>query len=273
MNELEQYRQFGSKIEELIRPASFPLAIKVINSGDDIPDRAKRPSKDLGGRNFVCQNFKVARSYGWTMAITEEDCNCKVARSIYGWDPVDEEMHKFAVEFTVGLYSQNAETSAKYFDTLYYMKHACTGLVISPLTRTKVVPDVVQVYGLPAQIMRFVQGYLYMQGGTMAFASSGRSGSCHEGIVKTMQLDQPQVVLLGNGDRVWGGADDSEIMLSIPKSKLPLVVKGLEETHKAGLRYPIPKYMNYSPGFQADFAEKAVERAGGTLVKENPGIR
>jgi len=35
------------------------------------------------------------------------------------------------------------------------------------------------------------------------------------------------------------------------------------------LRYPIPKYMNYKPGFQNLFKSKAINRAGGTLVKDN----
>jgi hypothetical protein len=43
----------------------------------------------------------------------------------------------------------------------------------------------------------------------------------------------------------------------------------LEKTHSAGLRYPIPKYMNYTPGFQSKFKTKAKERAQGTLIKED----
>jgi uncharacterized protein (DUF169 family) len=268
MNELDQYRQFGQKIEAFLRPASFPLAIKLIRTEEEIPPGAKRPAADFRHQNFVCQNFKIARNYGWTLAVTEKDCNCKIARTVYGWDPLTPEVQQFAVQFTVGLYSKDAATSNKWTDTLYTLKENYAGIVVSPLARTKVVPDVIQIYGLPAQIMRLVQGYLYVEGGTMQFTSSGRAGSCHEGVIKTIQLDLPQVVLLGNGDRVWGGAEDAEIMFSSPRSKLGLLVEGLEATHQAGLRYPIPKYMNYSPGFQDEFEQRAFERAGGTLVKK-----
>ena len=102
----------------------------------------------------------------------------------------------------------------------------------------------------------------------MEFSSAGRSGSCHEGVIKTLSTDLPQLVLLGNGDRVWGGAEDSEVMFAIPRSKLELIVEGLKRTHEAGLRYPIPRYMNYEPGFQQSFEQRAINRAGGTLVKE-----
>ncbi len=117
--------------------------------------------------------------------------------------------------------------------------------------------------------MRLIQAYLYIKGGVLNFTSAGRGASCHEGVIKGLQTNEPQLVIPGNGDRVWGGAEDSEVLFSIPKDKLNIVIEGLEATHKAGLRYPIPKYMNYNPGFQAAFKEKAKARAGGTVVKEN----
>ena len=77
-----------------------------------------------------------------------------------------------------------------------------------------------------------------------------------------------QLVVLGNGDRVWGGAQDSEVLFSCPRLKLATLIEGLEATHAAGLRYPIPAYMNYKPGFQAAFKKRALDRAGGTIIKE-----
>ena len=84
--ELEKYRKYGERIEKLIRPATFPLAVKLIQSEAEILPEYKRPSKDMGLQNFVCQNFKMARTYGWTIAVNEEDINCKPARAVYGWD-------------------------------------------------------------------------------------------------------------------------------------------------------------------------------------------
>jgi uncharacterized protein (DUF169 family) len=69
--ELDRYRKYGERIEALVRPATFPLAVKLIKSEAEILPEFKRPHRDMGLQNFVCQNFKMARSYGWTMAITE----------------------------------------------------------------------------------------------------------------------------------------------------------------------------------------------------------
>ena len=233
-------------------------------------DKRKRNIKeDLNIQNFICQNFKMVRSYGWTMAITENDCVCKLARAVYGWDPITEENLDFANQFSVGLYSKDLETAQKFNKSLIFLKERYLGIVISPLTRTKIEPDVVQIYCNPAQIMRVIQAYLYMEGGICEFTAAGRIGSCHDGVIKPLLTDKPQLVILGNGDRVWGGAEDNEVMFAMPKSKLELVVEGLEATHKAGLRYPIPKYMNYKPGFQMRFRKKALKRSGGTIIKKD----
>jgi uncharacterized protein (DUF169 family) len=261
------YREMGKKIEQYIRPATFPLAVKTIESEAEIQPEYKRPSTHLKLRNFVCQNFKIARTYGWTMAITEEDTSCRIARAIYGWDPMTEEAANWMNLFSVGLYAKDKETSEKTLKRSYRLDNRFCGLVVSPLARTKVVPDVVLIYCLPAQAMRLIQSYLYCEGGVLEFSAAGRVGSCHEGVAKTILTNKPQLVILGNGDRIWGGAQDSEVLFTCPHDKLEILIEGLEATHAAGLRYPIPAYMNYAPGFQEAFEERARKRTGGTLIE------
>ncbi|MFX0057697.1 MAG: DUF169 domain-containing protein [Candidatus Hodarchaeota archaeon] len=262
------YTEIGLKLEQYLRPSSFPIAIKLIKEEKEIPDGCKRLKKDLKFKNFLCQNFKMVRSYGWTLAITEEDCVCKLARGVYGWDTITEDSLNLLNQFSVGLYTKDVETAERWYKNLYLLNNEFLGLVISPLTKTKIKPDIVQIYCNPAQAMRLIQSYLYLKGGIFQFTAAGRAGSCHDGVIKTFLTDEPQLVILGNGDRVWGGAEDSEVMFSIPNSKLESIIEGLEATHKGGLRYPIPKYMNYTPGFQTEFMNKALERAGSTIVKK-----
>lgn len=267
ITELDRYRKYGERIEALIRPATFPLAVKLIQAEAEIQPEYKRPSRDMALQNFVCQNFKMARTYGWTIAVTEADINCKPARVVYGWDIPKAEDKEWADAFSIGLYAKDSATASKFEQQLYSLDRKFAGLIISPLTRTKIVPDSVLVYCLPAQAMRFVQSYLFMEGGVLEFSAAGRVGSCREGVIKTIKTNKPQYVTLGNGDRVWGGAQDYEVMFSCPGEKLDILIEGLERTHAAGLRYPIPQYMNYSPGFQTEFEKAAIDRAGGTIKK------
>jgi len=268
-NDLEKFRTMGEQLERYIRPATFPLAVKLIKPDTLIDFPCKSPLKDLGLQNFVCQNFKISRSYGWTIRIGPEDINCRSARGIYGWDKDAEDASGGMRDFAVGLYSKDAKTLEKALEFFFPMEEEILGLVISPLARTKVVPDVVLTYCNPAQVMRLIQGYLYNEGGVMEFTAAGRTGSCHEGITKPIITQKPQLVMLGNGDRIWGGAQDSEVMFSCPREKLDVLMDGLKTTHEAGLRYPVPTYMNYSPGFQDSFEKKALKRSGVTLVKDD----
>ena len=265
---LEKYWEYGKRIEQFLRPQTFPIAIKLIKEEGEIPAGTKRPKRDFKVQNFICQDFSMARRYGWTIAVMDEDCICKAARGVYGWDSPTPEMAEFGYKFTIGLYSKDLETAKSLEKHLYMLNNEYKGLVISPLVKTKVKPDVVQIYCLPAQAMRITQSYLYMESGIMEFTDAGRIGSCHLGVIKTFQTNKPQLVILGNGDRIWGGAEDHEIMYSIPGDKMDLLIEGLEATHSAGLRYPIPKYMTYKPGFQKSFEKRAFKRAGGTLIKE-----
>lgn len=268
-DEFKRFQELGKEFEQFLRLSTFPIAIKLIKNKSEIPEGSKQPHIDLKLQNFICQNFKMARTYGWTIAVTSDDCICKVARAVFNWDPINEETIEFGNKFSIGLYSKNLEIAQEWSKHLKYLPEEYIGIVISPLTRTKVIPDIVQIYCNPAQVIRLIQSYLFIEGGIMEFTSSGRAGSCHEGVIKTFQTGNPQLVILGNGDRVWGGAEDNEVMFSVPKNKLEKVVEGLKGTHQGGLRYPIPKYMNYKPGFQTNFKSKAFKRAGGTLVQND----
>ena len=267
-NEIERYHQIGKELERYIRPATFPLAVKIVRKESEIDFPHKRPTVDLHLQNFVCQNFKISRTYGWTMVVTEKDICCKIARMIYGWDAADDTSVDEMNRFSIGLYAKDQATNNKFGKHQYALNEEFYGLAISPLSRSKIIPDVVLVYCLPAQAMRFIQGYLYMEGGVLEFTAAGRVGSCHEGIIKTIVTEKPQIVMLGNGDRVWGGAQDGEVMFACPADKLDILMEGLETTHKAGLRYPVPAYMNYSPGFQESFESRAIDRAGGTIARK-----
>ena len=211
----------------------------------------------------------MARAYGWTIAMMDEDCSCNVARAVYNWDQMTPKNLHFAMQFSAGLYSKDEETAEKWTKNLHFLPKQYKGILISPLTRSKILPDVILVFCTPAQAMRLIQAYLYNEGGVLEFTAAGRAGSCHEGVIKTFLTNKPQLVILGNGDRVWGGAQDDEVLFSIPSSKIKSIVDGLKSTHNAGLRYPVPTYMNYKPGFQKAFKKKAVKRSGGSLVKED----
>lgn len=259
---MESWHQMGEKIRNFVNPATFPVAVRFTREASEIPPSAKRPLRDLQVRMAPCQGAAMARRYGWTVAFGREDVGCAIAANSYGWERVEDD--EGVVRFMTHMnYASDAEAARK---ALASFRHLEAGedlvAVYSPLERTRVEPDVILIYVNPAQLMRLIHGGTYRSGRPIESTFSGRASSCTEGVIGA-HLDQAlKVVVPGNGDRVWGGCQDHEMVMAVPASRLAEVVEGLEKTHAQGIRYPIPTFMRYSPevGFLIPLAD--IFRAG-----------
>ncbi|MFX0138455.1 MAG: DUF169 domain-containing protein, partial [Candidatus Hodarchaeota archaeon] len=243
----------------------------ILGENESFPEKSRRPKKDFGFKIFLCQAIKMSRHYGWTIGLNQDDNACQIASSLLNWLQIPfDEAKKFLSQFMVGLYAKNSKVMETYFSNLTALQTKNNGLVVSPLSWTKIEPSIVAIYCNPAQIMRLTQAYLYsdVETGQILSSSSGRAGTCHDGIVQTILTNQPRIVVPGNGDRVWGMTQDHEMLFTIPADKVDQVITGLIETHKAGLRYPIPTYLRFQPGFQSDFEKRAIKRAGRTIASQ-----
>src|SRR5215469_4992673 len=109
---------------------------------------------------------------------------------------------------------------------------------IAPLNRTTFEPHVFAVYANSAQVLRLVHASLYSRGGRLIGTTGGRL-DCAEIVIQTMSTNEPKVILPCTGDRVFGMAQDSEMVFSCPWEFADEIVAGLEGTHKGGIRYPI----------------------------------
>jgi len=244
---MEAWTNLGDQLRRLINPSTFPVAVKFLEREDDIPEKAKRPLRDLGFKMAPCQGAAMARRYGWTVAFTREDVGCAIAAHTYGWERVADE--KGPVHFlTLMNYASDEAAAAEVlagFLTLDMGNDPI--LVYSPLERTQIEPDVVLIYVNPAQMMRLIHGGTYRTGKPIESSFSGRAASCTEGVIGAYLHKASKVVVPGNGDRVWAGCQDHEMLMAVPGAQLAGLVEGLEKTHQTGVRYPVPTYLRYQP--------------------------
>lgn len=234
-------------LDVYIKPQSMPLGLKMLAEGDELPVKVKLSGEDFNKRLAICQVFSMARKFGWTMAVSKEDQSCPIGSIVLGFQP--------AVDFykegnlCEGMYTANkaagANSEAK---VLRLPEGKYRYLVAGPLEKIDYQPDIVLVYGSPAQVMRMVQGALYMDGGNITSTFSGRA-ECSETVVQTLISGKCQVLLPGNGERVFGQTQDHEMAFTMPWSKVENTLKGLAATHKGGVRYPIPAWLNYQVTF------------------------
>jgi uncharacterized protein (DUF169 family) len=262
---MTDWTQKAEALNRLIRPLTFPIAVKLVKSVDEFPEKTRRPSRDMGFKTNVCVGMTMARKYGWTVGMTADDNACLIAAYTYGWSESEPETRKALTDFMIVMkYSANenaAETTMEAAEKVKLSKGKYAGVVFSPLERTKIDPDLVMVFCNPAQLMRLVHGATQEMGVAVQSTFSGRGGTCTEGVLQTFKTGQPKVVLPGNGDRVWAMVQDDEIAFAIPANWLDPVIRGLEATHQTGVRYPIPVDVRHEPLFPGQLKDAASRAA------------
>jgi uncharacterized protein (DUF169 family) len=251
------WTQKAEALNRFVRPLTFPIAVKLVESVDGFPEKTRRPSVDMGFKTNVCVGMTMARKYGWTVGMTADDSACPVAAYTYGWSEPESEARKGLTDFMLIMkYSANenaAKTTTEAVDQVKLSKGKCAGVVFSPLERTRISPDLIMIFCNAAQLMRLVHGATQETGLPVQSVFSGRGGTCTEGVLQTIKTGKPKVVLPGNGDRVWAMVQDNEMAFTIPVDWLDSIIGGLEATHQTGVRYPIPVDVRHAPTFPGQF--------------------
>lgn len=246
-------KTLNDAIARHLRPDTYPLAIRMCKSDEELPPRTKRPARDLGYKSAICQAIAVARRYGWAMALGHEDVSCPLAKSAFGFEPLVE--HFTTGCCCEGMYTETAAAGARTESELpKFSFREYKYFLTAPLERTAFDPHVVLVYGNSAQVMRLLSASLWKSGGYLHSRFSSRL-DCADICIETMQTGKPQVVLPCYGDRLFGGTQDHEMAFTFPYSLAHEIIDGLEGTHRGGIRYPIPAYLR----FTAEFPEKYQE--------------
>lgn len=250
---MTDWTQKAEALNRFIRPLTFPIAVKLVESVDEFPEKTRRPFGDMGFKTNVCVGMTMARKYGWTVGMTADDNACPIAAYTYGWSEPESETEKALIDFMVVMkYSANenaAKTSLEGAEQVKLTKGKYAGVVFSPLERIRIEPDLVMIFCNPAQLVRLVHGATQETGVSVQSVFSGRAGTCTEGLLQTFKTGKPKVVLPGNGDRVWAMVQDEEMAFTIPADWLDPVIRGLEATHQTGVRYPIPVDIRHEPTF------------------------
>lgn len=239
------------KIESFIRPATFPVAVRMLVSDESIPEKAKRPQRDLNVQITTCQGVTMARRYGWTVALTREDINCPLTKVAFGLE--SEPAYFTEGNCCAGMYTATPEAGAKTeTQTHHFPQGRYNCILMAPASRATFEPHVVIIYATPAQVMRLTTGALWKRGGALQSSFTGRI-DCSDEIIRTMDTNECQVILPCYGDRVFGQTEDHEMAFTFPWSKVEELIEGLEGTHKGGVRYPIPSFVRYSGEFPPSY--------------------
>ncbi|MEW6667999.1 MAG: DUF169 domain-containing protein [Thermodesulfobacteriota bacterium] len=223
-----------------IRHQTHPLAIRMLESQDGIPEGAKNPLRDFGVPFALCQALALGRREGLTIVLDRESLSCPFALAGLGFG--SPEAFLSGTHALVPL-NQTPEARKKALGSLpRFPSGKYRHILISPLRAARYEPDVIVFYGSGAQVMRLIQAAVFSSGEALHSSSTG-SGGCLLPIVGTMLEDKCKYAVPGNGDRRLGLVADGDLSFGMPRSRFEEVISGLRLSHEGKQTYPV------SPGY------------------------
>jgi uncharacterized protein (DUF169 family) len=246
-----------AKIDEAmsayVKPQTYPLAVKMLNRQDEIPEDAKRPLKDYGAPFALCQALALGRREGLTVVLDKDSESCPIALAGLGFVKPDEYL---GGKYKLAPTNQSPEARAKTaagtpkleFGRFKY-------IVISPIQKARFDPDVIVFYGNGAQVMRMIQAAVFASGQALTSRSTG-SGGCLLPTVAPILEGECKYVVPGNGERRLGLIADGEMAFAMPKNRFEQVTEGLKLSHEGRQTYPIsPGYLMLEYKMPPSYAE------------------
>jgi len=227
MTELTALHEYGEELQGRLRLKTFPLAIKMLEKEEDIPEGAMRPKKDLGYHLLACQGFAMSRREGKTVAMLKEDMWC--SESVMGFGLAE------APQYFLDGYSRFPETNktleagsiwAHEFPRLEAGRYI--GVVSAPLGTANFKPDVVVIYCDTVQLQCLLMARSWEDGHELK-GTIPTKGACIQSVVPTMKTGECQVSVPCAGDAGWAMAQGDEIIFTTPTGKVESLVLAMRE--------------------------------------------
>ena len=264
---LSEFNDYGKRIVKQIWPSSHPLAVKMLEDRDEVPEMAKRPTVDYGKCLSTCQAFALSRKYGECVAQFFEDMWCPEPVIGFGLAEPPQYFLDGNNRYPDGVASQEAGANwAREFPRLETGKYV--GIVAAPLTTAIFEPDVAVIYCNSAQLTRLLLGIAYHDGRDVATVLGGHA-ACVYAVVPALLKGKCQAAVPCRGDRGRAGAQDDELIFAVPKDKIGDLAFGLEQPGTGSLPTGfsmVPEY-DLSPSYAEMARQMGQKRSDGSEIK------
>ena len=233
-----KWSEWTKKLESFLRLRTFPVGLKMLEDPGQLSSNKwlRRPSEKL----TLCQLITIVRTFDWTVGGTAEDLVTPGCASVLGLAELPEFYTSGAMRNTVWL--ENREDAARceaIMQRIPYGKYKA--FMLAPTAYDPFVPDLVLIYGSPAQMSLMVNAIQYDRFERLVFYSVGES-SCSDVIGRCFVDQVPALSIPCYGERRFGHAADDELAIGLPARDCARIVRNLEALFKKGIRYPISYY-------------------------------
>jgi uncharacterized protein (DUF169 family) len=235
---MANWKEVAQQFDFYLRLRTFPVALKLFESTEGM-EKVPKIKKPTWKATF-CQLLTIARTFGWTVGGSQEEFISPYCPSILGFCPPPQK----ALDGTMmhEIWFATPEDARKHQRSMRRIPHGrFKAVAISPLFQERIEPDMIIIYGTPAQMIRLIAGIQWENYERLQFYSVGES-ACTDFIGECYHSQKPSLTIPCFGERRFGGVQEEELVMAIPPGWIEKILKGLNATQKSGIRYPIPYY-------------------------------
>jgi uncharacterized protein (DUF169 family) len=222
MTTVKEFNEYGEMLERLLGLKTSPLAVKMIESEEDIPEGAYRPKRDDGIHYSQCQAFAMSRRDKKTVAMLKEDNWCPAPITAFGLDERPERPDMVPGQ-AMGYYC---------FEPGKYI-----GILTAPLRSATYIPDLVLMYPTTNQLRSLLMTLQPEDAENLN--SHFFAPSCTYAVVNPIMTGQYWIVLPDPGETARAVADDGEMMFSVPADKMDGLMAGIKRIEERIGRFGI----------------------------------
>jgi uncharacterized protein (DUF169 family) len=181
----------------------------------------------------MCHWTNFARREGVVVGLKGEDIACVPCQMAFGLKKLTDPKALSRFLTSMG-YVKNEDVIESMMSSIPFLPAgAYQGVIAFPLSTALLDPDVIWIYGTPAQMSHLAIGLMHEQGQSIpSYTSLGLT--CLTGFAS-----QARIMIPGRGERTMGGTGESELFLALPAAMLEDLVNGLESTKRKGITAPI----------------------------------
>jgi len=233
---MADWAELAAVMERLVRLRTRPIAYKKLQKAEELE---KISGVQRMGRRFTfCQLPTLVRRNGQTIGVTRSDTVGTRCARLHGLLPTTDEELKGEAEAFATTWFATAEVASKQM-RVYPLIPPGEAVVLSPLAAAKFDPDVVLIYGSPAQLMLIMCGLQFRDYERFQFFFTGE-GACADGLAQCYTSGKPALAIPCYGERVFGAVEEDELALALPVGMVAKAVEGVQALAQRGLSYPIP---------------------------------
>ncbi len=235
MKKQTDWEKLIRRMELLMRLKSFPVAFKMLEKKealDKIPFMRRTDHKVT-----FCQLITLVRNFDWTTGGDLDDFLFPTCTSILGLRDVPD-THRNGT-FRSIIWVQTKKDGKKYEESIPRLPLGkYEAVAMGPLVYNPFEPDIVLIYGNPAQMMLLINALQFEDYEVMQFYCVGES-SCSDAIVRCYETGKPSLSIPCYGERRYGHAQDDEMVMAVPADMMEKALRGMEHLYRKGVRYPI----------------------------------